>query len=1238
MTMKKNKLFFLLVASFLSLGSLTGCNVDAGGGQGGGDVNNSSSADNQGGNQGQGGNEGGQGGENQGGNEGGNEGGGGQGQGGNEGGGGQGQGGNEGGGGQGGNETITDWTDEQKTTMRDNLYGVVLPYISVPLVLRQDKSQLVFYGTELSMPAGTLSAYAQKFTEQDGWSGGDVSSLEGMSNGCIFSFNKAVDTKNGKRFVNATFMGFASTGSFDPNGRFTMYASDPYDYEYPQEMINGWLSQQFGTDCYIPAIQADYYNLYEEGTIYCFSSTNIEESVKALFLRAGFTIDANRDSEGFYVAHPSDGSYLARFKYDNDMKALILKAEETKGWNASLIKRFYTKYNQTPLEFPALDIDGASYKFEEDSANSTYASAGLYYAVCATYTISKRGLTNQPLEIYANKLREAGYSVTSFGEDNYSIFKTLSDGILYISSVRYDAQPMMGGNPQIVISFLAAGQAKQGILVNWPAQDIQRYLGADLQDSVPAYTGRQFGYQFDSGDDHALVSIYLDTPAASSIKNAYVGLLTENGYTLNGKKYVSRNDEIAISLGGPEGEGSYQMFQIAIEKIEHVQVTWPASQIAEAIRSNLSAIVTVTDSIPELDVSVATDCYVNKNYTDYHFEICIDGLASSKQAFETVFKNAGWTEDPYYYFDYQQYGVLVSPSSQMIAYFYTAGNDLVIAIKAYFAQSYWEWPARDISAYLTAWGVANDTVPAFDRASVIQIIEPGDDVKEFKVLIVTSNNDLAFTQYGGLLKSTGYEMDNELQGYVSTNKELLLKLTLDNTLNCLMLSVAFIGENPQPQQVYKVVGSFNSWSYETGIAFADATNPDEVATGNYVTQKKATFTVEEGTEFKLFDGTGNDGWLGFNSLEENNYFEKPEDSDNIRAKQAGSVDLYFKTYNEGDNRKPLAIVFTPDEVPPEPVEWPDEFISGILSGWGVEDEVPEIEDEAITSIKATNYEDDKCFELQLVGGAGLIDKYEELLEENYDYSEEKELWLPSSGKIGISLIVDEGDLIIRVALQEEEPEPEPWPEEAIEAIIGDEREIIDLSINNATYSVDRAMQGEFVYAVVTFTLDGKTASNAIEEIVGKMNDANYILVEKYENSYHYFSGDMEIMVMKIDDTHVVVYYMPGYEMPMEGYGFFVMNQDGTYESLVAEQVDNFGDYAQYKISEYEFKQGQMFALFNFGTHIDFYAVLENADEYVKWDDEIKGYVVLKDFTADVYIKLKYEDNKIYFAIQPQDVE
>lgn len=108
---------------------------------------------------------------------------------------------------------------------------------------------------------------------------------------------------------------------------------------------------------------------------------------------------------------------------------------------------------------------------------------------------------------------------------------------------------------------------------------------------------------------------------------------------------------------------------------------------------------------------------------------------------------------------------------------------------------------------------------------------------------------------------------------------------------------------------------------------------------------------------------------------------------------------------------------------------------------------------------------------------------------------------------------------------------------------------------------------------------------------------------------------------------------PGF--PTEGYGLVFV--DGTF--MKAEYTDKFGEYEQYVISDGSFKQGQSFSLYHFGPNdswvvpIDPYSFNEQPDQYLGYDEVGKKYHVLKDFTADVYIKMKMNADQIYFGLK-----
>ncbi len=121
--------------------------------------------------------------------------------------------------------------------------------------------------------------------------------------------------------------------------------------------------------------------------------------------------------------------------------------------------------------------------------------------------------------------------------------------------------------------------------------------------------------------------------------------------------------------------------------------------------------------------------------------------------------------------------------------------------------------------------------------------------------------------------------------------------------------------DPVVNPVYKVVGTMNEWNYANStITFADATVAEEVEKEWYVSQLKATFTVAANSEFKVLDQSGN--YFGGEILESNANFQVL-DGGNIKALTAGTVELYFKTFANGN--RGLAIVFTGEQITPQEV-------------------------------------------------------------------------------------------------------------------------------------------------------------------------------------------------------------------------------------------------------------------------------------------------------------------------------
>lgn len=112
----------------------------------------------------------------------------------------------------------------------------------------------------------------------------------------------------------------------------------------------------------------------------------------------------------------------------------------------------------------------------------------------------------------------------------------------------------------------------------------------------------------------------------------------------------------------------------------------------------------------------------------------------------------------------------------------------------------------------------------------------------------------------------------------------------------------------------------------------------------------------------------------------------------------------------------------------------------------------------------------------------------------------------------------------------------------------------------------------------------------------------------------------------------------GGEMPSEGYGF--MFSDGKY--IVASPTDEFDGFKQYTISNTSFTVGQSFTLYDFGNNaawivpLDGYSFGGDSASSTKWreylSDTNSTWTVLTNFTANVYIKLKMNQDQVYFGL------
>ena len=1003
--MKKNKVFFLLVASMLSLSAMVGCGSQSGGDSNGDSNPPSGDSTSSGGNQ----------------NSTSSVGGGDQASTSSQHGGGQASTSSQQGGGQGstssnggsqGGGTKTDWTDNEKNLMRTNLHGLVLPFVTIPANIQydQNRSEITVESTS-NMEAGFLISYADLYNNGD-WEGGDVSNEVGYSNGLVFAYRKAVTVQNNTYYVRVLFYGGAYNSQtqkfdYDPAGKFYLQASDPYMYAYPSADVSDYLSATFNSSIQPPAFNADYYDFIDIGVLGGYTTVNLEASyTTALRNTNNFTIDDSRDADNNCVARAKDGKYILRFKYDADQKLFLVSVGEWKGWNPAVINAFFAKYNKNPFNIPGINNDNLGFSFEEYPNQA----AGYEYA-----NIKVTRVTKQIVQEYVNALVQAGYEVMDKVVDdssyqwNTNAYLLTDDGVYSLSlSFTSNATPK-----ELNISFgLHADNTR---VKSWPAAQIAGVAQA-TQDSVPAFTGANRGFKFEDIQGMGHVVIYVSDGSEDSAKTTYVSVLKNAKYTDNGTqngqpRYRSEHGEINVAVSCKPSQYPGQI-ELLIQKIN--AVNWPTQDVASALADYDISI----DTLPAL-TTPASAISIQDDGSGYDVRItCNVGANAMSEAYEDY---GDVLDGAHFVYDNTNH-LWVSPNGEFtVELSDNSGNEFLIIVNA----KYGEWPNTYLDAVYESIGANNDklrepyysgSVPRdIPRARQFSFtVAFAQDLSPIYRVVCTylSEDDasVALTQYLADLNYFYTSLGNDEAGHPHfklTNNELDVTAYIgENAKEFYIDFVAY--EEPVP---FKVVGLNNDWEYEDGIDFVDATVQEQVDEHWYVSQLKAEFDVVPGNEFKVWDGTT---WLGKSNLEANGSEKFSEgESDNIVATRKGHVILYLKTLNN-DGDLSLAISFTPD-----PNDWPTDFVGTMFQTWEIDNILPGVTGDCVTGVETTTYDENSGFEIRLVGGAELYNNYEELLDVNFDYDDSEQLWFPANYRVAVNFYADDQDLVVEVGVVEE---------------------------------------------------------------------------------------------------------------------------------------------------------------------------------------------------------------------------
>ncbi len=696
---------------------------------------------------------------------------------------------------------ISGWSSQQISFMEGALYGLVLPYFEGANVGQMGLQNNV-YLSAFDVSASDFQNYVAKLIA-DGWDMQDISALMNAPAKSVYMAQRAIETKDGTRYIVLMVGCIDGEENFTTSGTLSLVAQDPYIYTYNDAInmqVNLLANAGFSNIDLIPELAGvKYYSFNEfdkeENALYVevyIDSSKEDAGLTDALKGANWVVQDEKNAQGYYIAYPPKNGFVLEYKYFAEAGFIELIFKPGAGWNEAAIENFYKKYNKTPIAFPKLEIDGASYKFAEAQMNDTYAQYGYYYSVEATMTVSHNSINAATIKSYVGELRKAGFICNTYDEgQSYTITKMIGEDDLYYGTV---ALVKNGTKVDFVLTIRADGQPGSGRTMSWPAQKIAAALEEAANDSLPAYTGVNAGFKTEINGSAGYVLVYLDEESAKNAVASYEQILKNNGFTLEKtladgqNEFHSRNGEI-YSRAFMDVAGVDYVLYIGFKYLAPATPTvWPSENIVKAIKNNLYQGSQITDTIPSFEVGDASECYVADNYTN-EFEIRIEGIgAAYADTVKVGLETAGYTSDPFYSFDTNEVGGYVSPNEQLVIHVYTVGNDVMLAVKTCYPQNYAEWP-NDIPLIIKGWG-ATDTVPAFAQAWLIEKNEK--DNKEMDINIMTADNNLAKATYEEVLVKAGYKYDSALNGFKSPNNQLLIGLSYDTVY--FVITVKYIGE------------------------------------------------------------------------------------------------------------------------------------------------------------------------------------------------------------------------------------------------------------------------------------------------------------------------------------------------------------------------------------------------------------------------------------------------------------
>ena len=641
----------------------------------------------------------------------------------------------------------THWTAAEKALFDQHLHGIELPFLEIQgasVVFDQQTGAINVLdeeGKNLSLSGNDLAKFAAKFTESDGWV--DVSSDYSAGRNypdAFFVFEKSAQTSDGMRRISVQFFGNDGE-NYTKTGSFYLFASDPFNYEFPAQEMAAEFAKYNMTPFTLPAPDAQdmYFEFYPDSNNDLYAEYLMDDYINATIYFYGFTEETfnaylTKLGQAGWKFTSEDYSGTTVYSGTNKMAGLGMATIEQLYFTPTFSALNYDYLLAEIPEWPTEDVAKLVQKFAPGSETviPECPDATSYKVYMSdSYNEIDCGGSEELKAAYAAVLKQNNWTETE--EGSYIFISPAEDIQLILVFTSYGLE--------IRVSAYVKPSA------SWPTDQVAALFPPENTDVLPPFEGTAESFQTYNDSYGTGVIVTVGEGNEDAAITSYGETLLTAGFTaVEGQtnKYTSPHGDFVVEVAkGIDG---------AINLELSITPKWPTSQITaglKAIDEN------ITDSLPALEGADSYTVYSYATKVRIYVELASSSVAPStvtqyQQMLVTAgFADAGADADGDKHFN--------SPNSQFEVCAYAYSYYMILDIvPGTFTPPAAGWQAEDVAAALKALDSSyTDVLPEFTSTEIFSF----DDTDEAGLRIsvyLGSSASAAVSTYEATLAQAGF--------------------------------------------------------------------------------------------------------------------------------------------------------------------------------------------------------------------------------------------------------------------------------------------------------------------------------------------------------------------------------------------------------------------------------------------------------------------------------------------------